>query len=95
LIIVPASLNEKVGDSICHPQQYMYSRVSRPAGNRLQETLYFFLIFYCAGPRLDAQIGDIVGMSAKMVEGYCKNADMRSNSRAALTHLDRAMARQT
>jgi len=24
-------------------------------------------------------------MSAKMVEGYCKNADMRSNSRAALT----------
>jgi DNA-binding CsgD family transcriptional regulator len=40
-----------------------------------------------------AQIGDIVGMSPKMVEGYCKNADMRSNSRAALTHLERAMAR--
>ena len=40
-----------------------------------------------------AQIGDIVGMSAKMVERYCKNADMRSNSRAALTHLERAMAR--
>ena len=40
-----------------------------------------------------AQIGDIVGMSAKMVEHYCKNADMRANSRAALTHLERAMAR--
>ena len=40
-----------------------------------------------------AQIGDIVGMSAKMVEHYCRNADMRSNSRAALTHLERAMAR--
>jgi DNA-binding CsgD family transcriptional regulator len=40
-----------------------------------------------------AQIGDIVGMSAKQVEGYCRNADMRSNSRAALTHLERAMAR--
>jgi DNA-binding CsgD family transcriptional regulator len=39
-----------------------------------------------------AQIGDIVGMSAKMVEHYCRNADMRSNSRAALTHLERAMA---
>ena len=38
-----------------------------------------------------AQIGDIVGMSAKMVEQYCKNADMRSNSRAALAHLERAM----
>ena len=34
-----------------------------------------------------------VGMSAKMVEHYCRNADMRSNSRAALTHLERAMAR--
>jgi DNA-binding CsgD family transcriptional regulator len=40
-----------------------------------------------------AQIGDIVGMSTKMVEHYCRNADMRSNSRAALTHLERAMAR--
>jgi DNA-binding CsgD family transcriptional regulator len=40
-----------------------------------------------------AQIGDIVGMGAKMVEHYCRNADMRSNSRAALTHLERAMAR--
>jgi DNA-binding CsgD family transcriptional regulator len=40
-----------------------------------------------------AQIGDIVGMSSKMVERYCRNADMRSNSRAALTHLERAMAR--
>jgi len=40
-----------------------------------------------------AQIGDIVGMSAKQVEGYCRNADMRSNSRATLTHLERAMAR--
>ena len=38
-------------------------------------------------------IADIVGMSAKMVEHYCRNADMRSNSRAALTHLERAMAR--
>ena len=37
-----------------------------------------------------AQIGDIVGMSAKMVERYCRNADMRSNSRAALAHLERA-----
>ena len=37
-----------------------------------------------------AQIGDIVGMSAKMVEHYCRNADMRSNSRAALAHLERA-----
>jgi DNA-binding CsgD family transcriptional regulator len=34
-----------------------------------------------------AQIGDIVGMSAKMVERYCRNADMRSNSRAALSIL--------
>jgi len=40
-----------------------------------------------------AQIGDIVGMGAKMVEHYCRNADMRSNSRAALTHLERVMAR--
>jgi len=40
-----------------------------------------------------AQIGDIVGMSAKMVEHYCRNAGMRSNSRAALTHLERAIAR--
>jgi DNA-binding CsgD family transcriptional regulator len=31
-----------------------------------------------------AQIGDIVGMSPKMVEHYCRNADMRSNSRATL-----------
>jgi DNA-binding CsgD family transcriptional regulator len=38
-----------------------------------------------------AQIGDIVGMSTGMVEHYCRNADMRSNSRAALTHLERAM----
>jgi len=37
-----------------------------------------------------AQIGDIVGMSAKMVEHYCRNAAMRSNSRAALAHLERA-----
>ncbi|MFZ0068290.1 MAG: hypothetical protein WAK90_19165 [Pseudolabrys sp.] len=37
-----------------------------------------------------AQIGDIVGMSAKMVEHYCRNSDMRSNSRAALAHLERA-----
>ena len=37
-----------------------------------------------------AQIGDIIGMSAKMVEHYCRNADMRSNSRAALAHLERA-----
>src|SRR5262249_39040649 len=48
LIIVPASFNEKVGGRICHPQEYMYSRDSRLAGDRLQETLYFFLIFYCA-----------------------------------------------
>jgi len=35
----------------------------------------------------------IVGMSAKMVERYCRNADLRVNSRAALMHLERAMAR--
>jgi hypothetical protein len=40
-----------------------------------------------------AQIGDIVGMSAKMVERYCRNADLKLNSRAAVTHLERAMAR--
>jgi hypothetical protein len=42
---------------------------------------------------VNAQIGDIVGMSAKMVERDCRNADMRSNSRAALTHLERVLAR--
>jgi hypothetical protein len=31
-------------------------------------------------------------MSVKRVEHYYRNADMRSNSRAALTHLERAMA---
>jgi hypothetical protein len=40
-----------------------------------------------------AQIGDIVGMIAKMVEHYCRNADIRANSLAAVVHLERAMAR--
>ena len=40
-----------------------------------------------------AQIGDIVGMSAKMVERYCRNADLRVNSRTALTHLEGAIDR--
>jgi DNA-binding CsgD family transcriptional regulator len=37
-----------------------------------------------------AQIGDIVGMSAKMVERYCRNADMRLNNRVERAHLERA-----
>ncbi len=37
------------------------------------------------------QIADMVGMSAKMVERYCRHSDQRENATAAVLHLERTL----